>query len=144
MDVSEIALLYAGLLDALNDHPGIGLVLAVENGRPVIVTSRGTSELTAARLPPSLAEPEQCTADLVRLLSFPHAGDLVVVGAWNAHGRVVTFEEQSHPWRRRGSPGLSLLPDATGIHASMSPVSPIQVGSTHSLSQLTPLPLDRL
>ena len=95
MDVSEIALLYAGLLDTLNDHPGIGLVLAVENGRPVIVTSRGTSELTAERLPPALAEPEQCTADLVRLLSFPHSGDLVIVGAWNAHGRVVTFEEQN-------------------------------------------------
>lgn len=95
MDVSEVALLYAGLLDALNDHPGIGLVLAVENGRPVVVTSRGTFELAAERLPPALPEPEQSTADLARLLSFPHSGDLVVIGAWNAHGRVVTFEDQN-------------------------------------------------
>mgnify|MGYP000852714167 FL=1 len=95
MDVSEIALLYSGLLDTLNDHPGIGLVLAVENGRPVVVTSRGTSELSAERLPPALAEPEQSTADLARLLRFPHSGDLVVIGAWNAHGRVVTFEDQN-------------------------------------------------
>ena len=95
MDVSEIALLYAGLLDALNDHPGIGLVLAVEDGRPVIVASRGTAALTAERLPPALAEPEQCVADLKRLLDFPHTGDLVVIGAWNTHGRVITFEDQT-------------------------------------------------
>lgn len=95
MDMSEIALLYGELLDALNDHPGIGLVLAVENGQPVVVTSRGTFCLTFERLPPGLAEPEQCAADLVRLLSFPHAGDLVVIGAWNARGRVVTFEDQN-------------------------------------------------
>jgi hypothetical protein len=95
MDVSEIALLYAGLLDGLNDHPGIGLVLAVEDGRPVVVTSHGTVALTPECMPPALAEPEQSVADLARLLSFPHSGDLVMIGAWNAHGRVVTFEDQN-------------------------------------------------
>lgn len=94
MDVSEIALLYAELLDALNDHPGIGMVLGLEKERPVILTARGTVALTAASLPPGLPEPERTAADLARLLSFPHSGDLVVLGAWNARGRVVTFEEQ--------------------------------------------------
>ena len=94
MDVSEIALLYPELLDALNDHPGVGLLLALENGKPVIVTQRGTMGLAPEALPAGLAEPEQATADLVRLLSFPHSGDLVVIGAYNARGRVVTFEDQ--------------------------------------------------
>ena len=87
MDVSEIALLYPNLLDALNDHPGIGLLLALEDGQPVIVTPRGTDRRVGAEtLPPGLAEPGQSAADLARLLSFPHSGDLVVIGAWNAQG----------------------------------------------------------
>ncbi len=94
MDVSEIALLYPELLDALNGHPGMGLLLALEDGRPVVVTQRGTLKLTPEALPPGLAEPEQSAQDLARLLSFPHAGDLVAIGAWNARGRVVTFEDQ--------------------------------------------------
>jgi hypothetical protein len=95
MDVSEIALLYPELLDALNDHPGIGLLLALEDGRPVIVTSHGTMGLTPDTPLLDLAEPQQSAADLQRLLSFPHSGDLVVIGAWNARGRVVTFEDQA-------------------------------------------------
>jgi hypothetical protein len=94
MDVSEIALLYPELLDALNDHPGIGLLLALEDGRPVVVTQRGTMGLTEQALPAGLSEPGQSAQDLARLLSFPHSGDLVVIGAWNARGRVVTFEDQ--------------------------------------------------
>ncbi len=94
MEISEIALLYADLLDALNNHPGIGMVLGLEKERPVIVTSRGIIALTADSLPPGLPEPERTAADLARLLSFPHSGDLVVLGAWSARGRVVTFEEQ--------------------------------------------------
>ncbi|MCX6029053.1 MAG: hypothetical protein NT169_07090, partial [Chloroflexi bacterium] len=26
---------------------------------------------------------------------FPHSGDLVLLGAWNAEGRIVTFEDQA-------------------------------------------------
>ena len=95
MDVSEMALLYPNLLDALNDHPGIGLLLGLEDGRPVTITPRGTARLVAETLPPGLAEPGQSVADLARLLSFPHSGDLVVIGAWNAKGRVITFENQA-------------------------------------------------
>jgi hypothetical protein len=95
MDVSEMALLYPNLLDALNDHPGIGLLLGIEDGRPVAITPRGTAGLTADILPPGLPEAAQSAADLARLLSFPHSGDLVVIGAWNPKGRVVTFENQA-------------------------------------------------
>jgi len=95
MEVSELALLYPDLIDRLNDHPGIGLVLGLEAGRPVVVTPRGTASLTPDRLPHGLAEPEQSCADVARLLSYPHSGDLVLIGAWNTFGRIVTFEEQS-------------------------------------------------
>lgn len=94
MDISEIAILYPDLMDALVRHPGIGLVLGVEAGRPVIVTPRGTAALTATRLPACLPDPVGHMADLVRLLSFPHCGDLVLLGACLSHDRVVTFEEQ--------------------------------------------------
>jgi hypothetical protein len=95
MDVSEMALLYPNLIDALNDHPGIGLLLGLEDGRPVVITPRGTAALTPDVLPPGLAEPAQSAADLARLLSFPHSGDLIVIGAWNSKGRVITFENQA-------------------------------------------------
>ena len=96
MDVSEIAILYADLVDALVRHPGIGLVLGVEAGRPVVVTSRGTSALTPDRLPSSLSEREQVASDLARLLDFPHSGDLILLGAWMAQGRrVVGFEDHA-------------------------------------------------
>ncbi len=104
MDLSEIALLYAELLDALNSHPGIGMVLGLEQERPVIVTPRGTVALSADRLPPGLPEPERTADDLARLLSFPHSGDLVVVGAWNARGQVVTFEDQAATHGGAGGP----------------------------------------
>lgn len=95
MDVSEIAILYPELVDALNDHPAIGLVLGTEGGRPVMVTSRGTAALSAERLPPGLVDPERTAGELLHLLSFPHSGDLVLLGAWHEHGRhVVTFEDQ--------------------------------------------------
>ncbi len=104
MDVSEIALLYSELLDALNSHPGIGMVLGLEDERPVIVTPRGTVALMPDRLPPGLPEPEQTAADLARLLSFPHCGDLVLLGAWNSLGRVVTFEDQAATHGGAGGP----------------------------------------
>lgn len=96
MDVSELAILYPDLVDALNNHPGIGLVLGVEEGRPVIVTSHGTAALAADWLPPGLPDPGQTVADLARLLSYPHSGDLVLLGAWDAQNRrVSSFEDHA-------------------------------------------------
>jgi hypothetical protein len=95
MDVSEVAILYPDLIDALNDHPAIGLVLGVRDGRPVVITGRGTALLGGERLPSGLPDPEQAMEDLARLLSFPHSGDLVLLGAWDAPGKVVTFEDQA-------------------------------------------------
>jgi hypothetical protein len=105
MDVSEIAILYPDLVDALVRHPGIGLVLGVEANRPVVVTSRGTLALTPERLPINLNEGEQATRDLARVLGFPHSGDLIVLGAWTAQGRrVVSFEDHRATHGGTGGP----------------------------------------
>jgi hypothetical protein len=108
MDVSEVAILYPDLVDALAHHPGIGLVLGQEAGRPVMVGARGTTALTSDRLPPGLADPGQAVANLARLIDFPHSGDLVVLGAWSAAGRgagsVVGFEEHAATHGGLGGP----------------------------------------
>ncbi len=41
-----------------------------------------------------LANPKGVSAELARLAAFPHSGDLILFGAWDAHGNVVTFEDQ--------------------------------------------------
>jgi hypothetical protein len=136
MDVSEIAILYPDLVDALNDHPGIGLVLGREGGRPVVVSSRGTAGLTPEWLPPNLPEPEQSCEDLARLLAFPHTGDLVLVGAWNTFGRIVTFEEQLATHGGIGGPQdypFFLTP----------PHAPLDVTRVTSATQLYPYFMER-
>ena len=105
MDVSEVAILYPNLVDALARHPGIGLVCGIEKGRPVIVTPRGTAALTPERMPPGLSESEQTARDLARVLRFPHSGDLMLLGAWMAQGRqVVSFEDQHATHGGAGGP----------------------------------------
>jgi len=94
MAISEVAILYPDLLEALVSQPGIGMVLGLEAGRPVVITSHGTAALTVSWLPPGLPEPEQSAADLDRLIRFPHSGDLVLLGTWNERSHVVTFEDQ--------------------------------------------------
>jgi hypothetical protein len=104
MDVSEVAILYPDLVDTLNDHPAIGLVLGREDGRPVAITPRGTALLGVQQLPPGLPDPDQAVADLARLVSFPHSGDLVLLGAWNSQGKVITFEDQAATHGGMGGP----------------------------------------
>ena len=104
MDVSEIAILYPDLLDALVRHPGIGLVLGVEEGRPIITGPHGTATLTSDRLPPGLTDPQQAVADLVRVMAFPHSGDLILLGIWNSAGRVVSFEDHAATHGGLGGP----------------------------------------
>ena len=115
MDVSEVAILYPDLVEALVRHPGIGLVLGLEANRPVIVGPRGTTALVSSRLPPGIAEPDQAVADLTRLMSFPHSGDLVLLGRLEQHrSRGRLRGSRRDPRRPRRPTGLSLLHHAAG------------------------------
>ena len=93
MDVSEIALLYPELLDALNDHPGFGLLLALEEERPVVVTPRGTMGLTpeASRRPPRAGASRGGSRPLAQLPPLRRPGR---DRRLESRGRVVTFEDQ--------------------------------------------------
>jgi hypothetical protein len=100
MDLSEVVLLYPSLIETLVAHDGIGVVVGREEDRVVVIGSGGTAWL----------EPDGChvegthplahledvawaEAQVLRLARFPHAGDLILLGAWDGD-RVVCFEEQ--------------------------------------------------
>jgi hypothetical protein len=123
MEVSEIAILYPELLRGLSQHPDIGLVLGVQDGRAVQISTRGAAGLSHAQLPAGLSHPEHTAAELQRLLRFPSSGDLVLLGAWDAQGRVVTFESQAATHGGVGGP-------------QDEPFFLSQVGSTLNLSEV--------
>lgn len=123
MDLSEIELVYPGLLRGLEEHPGIGLVLGVQDGQPMAMTVRGPRRLAdygdpaVGDLLDNLPDRALAARQLSRLLSFPSCGDLVVLGRWNSRGETIAFEphwathgglggEQNHPF--------ILLPPAIG------------------------------
>jgi len=109
LSLSEIALLYPGLLESLVAHEGIGLLVGRQGEEVVIVGRGGTLRLgrrgervegrdpvaaflaAAQELPP--AERDWAVGQIARLARFPHAGDLILLGAWDGE-RVVAFEEQ--------------------------------------------------
>lgn len=100
MDLSEVALLYSTLLDALVQHEGIGLVVGREGEDVVIAGQEGTwwvgqdgRRLEGEDPLAHLLDPTWAIKQLVRLARFPHAGDLILLGDWDGQ-RVVSFEEQ--------------------------------------------------
>lgn len=108
MDLSEIELLYPGLLRDLVEHPGLGLVLGRERGHPMVMTLRGPRRLCppdddlVRDLLDSLPDAELAARQLCRQVSFPSAGDLVLYGRWDADGHVVAFEPH---WATHGGLG---------------------------------------
>ncbi|MGQ9584396.1 MAG: alkaline phosphatase family protein [Anaerolineae bacterium] len=101
LHLSEIALLYPKLLQNLLHHPDIGLVVGQEGNDVVILGKGGSvrigrgSRMARGKYPlEGLREPEQAEQDLLRLVGFRTSGDLIVIGAWDKEGRVVSFEVQ--------------------------------------------------
>jgi hypothetical protein len=100
MDLSEVALLYPSLLETLLAHAGIWLVVGREGEDVVIAAETGTLRVN----PPGqrlegedplarLSDPAWAAEQIVRLARFPHAGDLILLGAWDGE-QVISFEEQ--------------------------------------------------
>ncbi len=105
LNLSEIALLYPGLLESLITHEGIGLLVGRE-GQEVVVAGRDGSlrlgpqgkrvegrDPLLAFLAPDQDDWDWAAGQIARLARFPHAGDLILLGAWDGE-RVVAFEEQ--------------------------------------------------
>ena len=100
MDMSEVALIYPSLLDALISHEGIGVVVGREGDEVVLASHRGTLRIgpTEQRLEgqdplEGLTHPAWAAEQIKRVVSFPHSGDLILLGAWDGE-RVISFEEQ--------------------------------------------------
>ncbi len=100
MGLSEVALLYPTLLGSLVEHEGIELVVGREGEVVVIAGKSGTLWVGPAdwrlegRDPlAGLPDPDWAREQVARVARFPHAGDLILLGAWDGE-RVVSFEEQ--------------------------------------------------
>jgi hypothetical protein len=100
MELSEVVLIYPGLLDALLSHDGIGLVVGRDGDDVVLASQKGTLRIgpTGQRLEGhdplgSLSHPTWAATQVARVARFPHAGDLILLGAWDGK-RVICFEEQ--------------------------------------------------
>ncbi len=115
LTLSEITVLYPALLSRLIEHPGLGLIVGRDRcggtDETVMLGRHGTrthinQQVVITGVDPlaSVPEAEACAEDLVRLAGFPHSGDLILLGAWRADGRVVTFEQQAGTHGGLGGP----------------------------------------
>jgi len=108
MDLGEVAILYPDLLTDLLAQESIGLILGRHEGRPAIVAPSGVLPLSVEDADDedhplsTLREPRRAAEQLRRLASFPHSGDLILLGAWSDDGSVVCFEDQ---WASHGGLG---------------------------------------
>lgn len=102
LDMVEVALLYPQMLDALLASPGIGALAGRAGERTVVLGCGGGTLIAGGKHevvdPPHPLAPfgdvEYGTAQIHRLAHFPHAGDLVVLGAPEPDDGIVAFEEQ--------------------------------------------------
>jgi hypothetical protein len=114
LDLIEVMLLYPRLLDNLLGTPGIGavvgragertVVLGNEGGTLVVEKGRQITEWPHPLKP--FGDTSYATDQLHYLAHFPHAGDLIVLGAVEPDGSVVTFEEQAATHGGLGGPQL--------------------------------------
>jgi hypothetical protein len=100
MDLSDIVLLYPGLVEDLAGHQGIGLVVGREGDEIMVMGQAGTLWIaeTGQRVEGenplrALSDADWAAEQLARVALFPHAGDLVLLGTWDGES-VVCFEEQ--------------------------------------------------
>nr|HID12338.1 hypothetical protein [Anaerolineae bacterium] len=114
LDLIEVILLYPQLLDSLLATPGIGaiagragertIVLGHEGGMLVIGGQREMADGPHPLVP--FGDAAYAAAQVHYLAHFPHAGDLIVLGAVEPDGKVVTFEEQVATHGGLGGPQL--------------------------------------
>ena len=103
LSLEEIRERYPGLVEALANHPGLGMVVARRRDTaPVALCGNGvrdleTGELTGGDDPLGwLNSPDRWAGELARLMSYADTGDLVINGAWLMdEQRIVVLEEQT-------------------------------------------------
>jgi Type I phosphodiesterase / nucleotide pyrophosphatase len=100
-----------GLLRALVDHPGIGLIVVKDGDRTVLLHKGGRvhleDELADLEFLSLYDRPELVRDQLLRLAAMPSAGDLLVFGAYDGR-MVVNFED--HGGAHGGIGGVQMFP----------------------------------
>ena len=102
LDLVQVMLLYPRLVDTLLGTPGIGVLAGRVGEKTVVLGCPGGAlviggECEIIEPPHPLAQfgdEPYASVQLHRLAHFPHSGDLIVLGALEPNGKVVTFEEQ--------------------------------------------------
>jgi hypothetical protein len=110
--VSDVEARAPGLLSALVNHPGIGLVVVRDGERTVALHGGGRVTLDGAgsddiAFLSVYDEPALVHAQLMHLANMPSAGDLLVFGAYNGTS-VVNFED--HGGAHGGLGGVQMFP----------------------------------
>ena len=103
LDLSEVMLVYPQLVEALLTFPCIGVLIGRAGEKTVLMGCQGGTlvigeEYEAVDQPHPLAmfgDVDYAATQIHRLAHFPHSGDLIVFGAVEADGKVVTFENQA-------------------------------------------------
>lgn len=100
MALTDVVALYPKLLEALDKHEGVGLVVGREGEQVVVDGPRGTlwlgpdgSHLEGEDPLVGLSTREWAAQQIERLARFPHSGDLILFGTWDEDG-VISFEDQ--------------------------------------------------
>jgi hypothetical protein len=100
LDLRDVAMLYPGILEALVGHEGIALLAGREKEAVLIMgesgtlwVGRGDQRLEGHDPLAGLSDRDWAARQIARLARFPHAGDLLLLGAWDGE-RVICFEQQ--------------------------------------------------
>jgi hypothetical protein len=117
LDLLEVILLYPQLLDHLLANPDIGALAGRAGQRTIVLGQQGGTLVTgkdgeSVKGPHPLApfgDADYGAAQLHQLAQFPHAGDLIVLGAMTSAGvgderHVVSFEDQAATHGGMGGP----------------------------------------
>ncbi len=105
--LNELHAAYPGLVDALVNHEGIGLVCGyADDGTPIAMSKHGTRNLHTDEVEgedpllmfappegPGASSVEKRAWQVRRVMDFPHAGDLMVISTVYEDGTVAALEE---------------------------------------------------
>ena len=96
---NELEAAYPGLIEALVQHDGIGVVVVADEASvPVVLGKNGqrnlhTNEVTGDDPLKMYGDPDFRAAQVRRVADFPHVGDIMVLGTVYADGTVAAMEE---------------------------------------------------
>jgi uncharacterized membrane protein YvlD (DUF360 family) len=105
--LTELRAAYPGMVEALVNHEGIGLVCGyLDDGTPIAIGKEGTRNLHTGEIEgvdpllayapaegPGASSVETRAWQVRRVMDFPHAGDLMVISAVFEDGTVAALEE---------------------------------------------------